>query len=50
MAGQGLVRSPRKQSREADMGRKYESILETIGNTPEVRINKLAPEGVNLIV
>ncbi len=32
------------------MGRKYESILETIGNTPVVRINKLAPEGVNLFV
>ncbi|WP_088347352.1 MULTISPECIES: PLP-dependent cysteine synthase family protein [Rhodomicrobium] len=27
---------------------KYQNILETIGNTPVVRINKLAPEGVNL--
>ncbi|WP_193370268.1 pyridoxal-phosphate dependent enzyme [Pelagibius marinus] len=27
---------------------KYESILETVGGTPAVRINKLAPEGVNL--
>jgi cysteine synthase len=26
----------------------YNNILETIGNTPVVRINKLAPEGVNL--
>jgi cysteine synthase len=30
------------------MGRKFENILETIGNTPVVRINKLAPDGVNL--
>jgi cysteine synthase A len=29
---------------------KYESILETIGNTPAVRINRLAPGGVNLYV
>ena len=32
------------------MGRKYQSILETIGNTPVVRINRLAPKGVNLFV
>ncbi len=32
------------------MGHRYASILETIGNTPVVRINKLAPEGVNLYV
>src|SRR6202521_2450175 len=30
------------------MGRKYQSIVEKIGNTPVVRINKLAPQGVNL--
>src|SRR3990170_325149 len=29
---------------------KFRSILETIGNTPVVRINNLAPEGVNLFV
>jgi cysteine synthase A len=29
---------------------KFESILETIGNTPVVRINRLAPAGVNLFV
>ena len=28
----------------------YNNILETIGNTPVVRINKLAPEHVNLFV
>lgn len=28
----------------------FENILETIGNTPVVRINNLAPEGVNLFV
>ena len=32
------------------MARRYLSILETIGNTPVVRINRLAPAGVNLFV
>src|SRR6478752_4929595 len=32
------------------MGRKYQSIVETIGNTPVVRINRLGPQGVNLFV
>jgi cysteine synthase A len=32
------------------MSAKYENILETIGNTPIVRLNKLAPEGINLFV
>jgi cysteine synthase A len=32
------------------MATRFENILETIGNTPVVRINKLAPEGVNLFV
>ncbi|MCU1312805.1 MAG: cysK, partial [Acidobacteriaceae bacterium] len=30
------------------MGHTYANILETIGNTPVVRINKLAPGGINL--
>src|SRR6201989_1109776 len=30
------------------MARKYQGILETVGNTPVVRINRLAPQGVNL--
>src|SRR5436190_5857628 len=29
---------------------KFDSILGTVGNTPAVRINRLAPEGVNLYV
>src|ERR1051325_7078735 len=29
---------------------KFDSILETVGNTPVVRINRLAPEHVNLFV
>jgi cysteine synthase len=29
---------------------KYDSILGTVGNTPVVRINRLAPDGVNLYV
>ena len=32
------------------MGKKYANILETVGNTPVVRINKLAPPDVNLYV
>lgn len=32
------------------MGRKYANILETIGHTPVVRINQLAPPDVNLFV
>ena len=32
------------------MGRKFQNILETVGNTPVVRINRLAPPGVNLFV
>ena len=32
------------------MGRKFESIVETVGNTPVVRINRLGPKGVNLFV
>jgi len=35
---------------EIIMGRKYESIVETIGNTPVVRINRVAPHGVNVFV
>src|ERR1700728_2579786 len=35
---------------EVSMGRKYQNVLETIGNTPVVRINRLAPNGVNLFV
>ncbi|MBO0712077.1 MAG: cysteine synthase A [Acetobacteraceae bacterium] len=30
------------------MGRKFANILETVGNTPVVKINNLAPSGVNL--
>src|SRR3954454_23113668 len=29
---------------------KYQSIIETVGNTPVVRINRLAPQGINLFV
>ncbi|MCC7347975.1 MAG: pyridoxal-phosphate dependent enzyme, partial [Variibacter sp.] len=32
------------------MGGRYGNILDTIGNTPVVRINRLAPEGINLYV
>ncbi len=32
------------------MSAKYENILETIGRTPVVRLNKLSPDGINLYV
>src|SRR5260370_38187136 len=32
------------------MGRKYRNILETVGNTPVVQINRLAPAGMKLFV
>lgn len=32
------------------MGRRFQNILETVGHTPVVRINRLAPPGVNLYV
>ncbi len=32
------------------MGTRHDSILGTIGNTPVVRINRMAPEGINLYV
>ena len=32
------------------MGKRYDNILGTIGNTPVIRINKLGPKGVNLYV
>ena len=32
------------------MGHLYENILETVGRTPVIRINRMAPEGVNLYV
>jgi hypothetical protein len=32
------------------MGHKYANILETVGNTPVVKINKLAPPNINLFV
>ena len=32
------------------MGKLYDSILDTVGNTPAVRVNNLAPKGINLYV
>jgi cysteine synthase A len=39
--------SPRKTSGQ---GRLYDSVLDTIGNTPCIRINRLAPKGVTVYV
>src|SRR6202451_284701 len=38
------------RAREMNMGRLYANILETVGNTPVVKINRLAPPDVNLYV
>jgi cysteine synthase len=40
----------KQRNLEESMGRIYQNILETIGHTPVVRINRLAPSGVNLFV
>jgi len=31
-------------------GRRFESVLDTVGNTPAIRINNLAPKGVEVYV
>jgi cysteine synthase A len=51
-AATGAQCSRRKQHEVGrdSMGRKYQSIVETVGRTPVVRINRLAPAGVNLFV
>jgi cysteine synthase len=38
------------KSGRTNMGRRYANILETVGNTPVVKINRLAPPDVNLYV
>jgi len=38
------------KKRETNMPRRYDNVLDTSGHTPVVRINKLAPAGVNLFV
>src|ERR1044072_6520863 len=35
---------------ERTMGRRFQNILETVGHTPVVRINRRGPAGVNLYV
>jgi cysteine synthase A len=41
---------PACNRRDETMGRLYDSIIETVGGTPVVRINRLAPDHVNLYV
>jgi len=38
------------QRRTSGRGRLYESILDTVGDTPVIRVNNLAPDGVRLYV
>src|SRR4029077_13944158 len=48
VGSRSLPRS-KQLTREGPMAR-YDNILQTIGNTPLVRLNKLAPAGVNVYV
>jgi cysteine synthase A len=38
------------RSSSANQSRIYESILDTVGSTPIVRVNNIGPPGVNLFV
>src|SRR5436305_14152906 len=50
-AAAGMLSCAPKFAKPAeDIMAKFDSILGTVGNTPVVRINKLAPAGVNLYV
>src|ERR1043166_3699539 len=48
-ARRALAKQP-NDAGESSMAKRYANILETIGKTPVVRINRLAPPGVNLFV
>ncbi|MGY4349001.1 cysteine synthase A [Bradyrhizobium sp. GM7.3] len=50
LARASLLFSQNKYDTGGSMGHRYQSILETVGHTPVVRINRLAPTGVNLFV
>lgn len=45
-----FLAAERRKYGRGSMGRKYQNINETVGNTPVVRINRLAPQSVNLFV
>src|SRR5436305_3776074 len=45
-----LMAAGQRPGKGRRMGHRYQSILETVGNTPVVRINNLAPPGVDLYV
>jgi cysteine synthase A len=40
----------KSECQEQQVGKRYANILETVGNTPVVKINRLAPPDVNLFV
>jgi len=48
--GCSLVQRKQRNVGKSIMARKFQSIIETVGNTPVVRINRMAPQGVNLFV
>ena len=47
-----IPRRPEKKKKKegGTDGPRFQNILETVGNTPVVRINRLAPAGVDLFV
>src|SRR5207248_11130322 len=45
-----MRRQPGSDRKGRRMGHRYQSILETVGNTPVVRVNHLSPAGVDLYV
>ena len=42
--------SPSSSRTTEGRGRRYDSVMDTIGNTPCIRINRLAPDGVDVYV
>ncbi|MEO0428701.1 MAG: pyridoxal-phosphate dependent enzyme [Pseudomonadota bacterium] len=44
------LETPQTARTTAGLGRLHDSVLDTVGNTPCIRINRLAPEGVRLYV
>ncbi|SFC58534.1 PLP-dependent cysteine synthase family protein [Tropicimonas isoalkanivorans] len=45
-----VIETPASSRTTDGLGRLYDSVLDTIGNTPSIRINNLAPDGVTMYV
>lgn len=44
------IETPAKTRQTSGRGQLYDSVIDTVGNTPCIRINRLAPEGVTIYV